>query len=64
MLTGMPHEQDIPAPVTTTTFLLFATPSDKFDNVRLVGASDDEQDNESVVTIALDGEKERRERKS
>ena len=50
----MPHEQEMPAPVTTTTFLLLATPKERFDNVRLVGASVEDEDNESVVTITLD----------
>ena len=43
----------MPAPVTTTTFLLFATPKERFDNVRLVGASVEDEDNESVATITL-----------
>ena len=50
----MPHEQEMPAPVTTTTFLLLATPKERFDNVRLVGASVEDEDNESVATITLD----------
>ena len=37
--TGMPHEHEIPAPVTTTIFLHFATASERFDNVRRVEVS-------------------------
>ena len=38
----MPQEQDMPAPVTTTIFLLFATPRDKLDRERRIVVSDDE----------------------
>ena len=38
-LTGIPHEQEIPAPVTTTILLLFATASDKFKSALLTDAS-------------------------
>jgi len=38
-LTGIPHEQEIPAPVTTTTLLLFVTASDKFKSALLTDVS-------------------------
>ena len=38
-LTGIPHEQEIPAPVTTTIRLLFVTASDKFRSALLTDAS-------------------------
>ena len=38
-LTGIPHEQEIPAPVTTTTRLLFTTARDKFKRALLIDAS-------------------------
>ena len=50
-LTGIPHEHEIPAPVTTTIRLLFATAKDRLDNARLVGESEDDASKERVVTI-------------
>ena len=41
MLTGMPQEQDIPAPVTTTIFFPLATDSEISDSVRLACESVD-----------------------
>ena len=38
-LTGIPHEQEIPAPVTTTIRLLFVTANDKFRSALLTDAS-------------------------
>ena len=38
-LTGIPHEQEIPAPVTTTIRLLLITASDKFSSALLTDAS-------------------------
>lgn len=37
--TGMPQEQDIPAPVTTSILLLFATERDMSERERLADAS-------------------------
>ena len=37
--TGIPHEQEIPAPVTTTIFLDFATDSEMSERARLVEES-------------------------
>ena len=37
--TGIPHEQDMPAPVSTTIFLLFATEREMSDSARLVTGS-------------------------
>ena len=48
-LTGIPHEQEIPAPVTTTIRLLFATANDKFKSALLTDASFAPASNGSVT---------------
>ena len=53
-LTGIPHEQEIPAPVTTTTRLLLVTASDKFKSALLTDASLAPASNGSVMSMVRD----------
>ena len=55
-LTGIPHEHETPAPVTTNIFLHFATESDRLERRWRVVASDAASVRSSVVMgIAADG---------
>ena len=59
----MPQEQDMPAPVTTTIFLLFATPRDKLDRERRIVGSVDELSNGrdwTMTVVAYDDDGRRR----
>ncbi len=47
----MPHEQEMPAPVTTTIRLLLATESDRLASVRRATGSDDAAVRSSVVIM-------------
>ena len=50
--TGIPHEQEMPAPVTTTIFLHLATARERFESDLRVGASDVDASMSSVIVIA------------
>ena len=55
VLTGIPQEQEMPAPVTMTIFLLLATARDIPERVLRADASVDEPDSEMVVTMVQCG---------
>lgn len=50
-LTGIPLEHEIPAPVTTTIFLHFATESERLDSVRLLAESEAHLSRSRVMVI-------------
>ena len=51
--TGIPHEQEMPAPVTTTMRLLFATESERLLRVRRATGSEDDAARSIVVIMGL-----------
>lgn len=51
-LTGIPHEQDMPAPVTTTIFLLLTTDDESVDIVRRVWGSELEPESATETVMA------------
>ena len=55
-LTGIPQEQEIPAPVTTTIFLLLATASDKLYSVLRECVSEQKSSRETVSSDLEDDE--------
>ena len=59
--TGIPQEQEMPAPVTTMMRLLFATESERLARVRRATGSDDDVARSSVVIMGRNfGEDEER----